>query len=98
MRSLLDRGLARPDELRLGLDVTEGGAVIAADGTPSPRLLAFGPVAKAPFWEMTAVPELRSRCAEAARRILNGLAGGAISAQAGLPGIAAPDFPEPLPL
>lgn len=98
VRSLLDRGLARPDELRLGLDVTEGGAVIAADGTPSPRLLAFGPVAKAPFWEMTAVPELRSQCAEAARRILGGVAGGTLSAQTGLPGIAAPDFPEPLPL
>lgn len=34
VRSLLDRGIARPDALRLGLDVTEGGAVIAADGTP----------------------------------------------------------------
>lgn len=95
VRSLLDRGIARPDALRLGLDVTEGGAVIAADGTPSPRLLAFGPVAKAPFWEMTAVPELRSQCAEAARWILDGLATGATAGQAALPGMTVPEFPEP---
>ncbi|WP_049976386.1 FAD/NAD(P)-binding protein [Azospirillum sp. B506] len=95
VRSLLDRGLARPDILRLGLDVTESGAVIAADGIPSPCLLAFGPVAKAPFWEMTAVPELRSQCADAARRILGGQADGALSVQTGLPGIATPDLPEP---
>ncbi|MCM8737816.1 FAD/NAD(P)-binding protein [Azospirillum sp. A1-3] len=95
VRSLLDRGIARPDALRLGLDVTEGGAVIAADGTPSPRLLAFGPVAKAPFWEMTAVPELRSQCAEAARRILDGLDTGAMAGQAALPGMTTPEFPEP---
>ncbi len=95
VRSLLDRGIARPDALRLGLDVTEGGAVIAADGTPSPRLLAFGPVAKAPFWEMTAVPELRSQCAEAARRILDGLDAGTMVGQTALPGMTAPEFPEP---
>ncbi|BAI75176.1 hypothetical protein AZL_b05130 (plasmid) [Azospirillum sp. B510] len=95
VRSLLDRGLARPDSLRLGLDVTESGAVIAADGTPSPRLLAFGPVAKAPFWEMTAVPELRSQCAEAARRILAGMSGGTLPGQAVLAGRPTLENPEP---
>ena len=69
VRSLLDQGLARPDPLRLGLDVTEEGALIDARGTPSDRLFAFGPAAKAPFWEMTAVPELRGHCAQAARRL-----------------------------
>ncbi|CAO3426420.1 FAD/NAD(P)-binding protein [Azospirillum endophyticum] len=95
VRSLLDRGLARPDPLRLGLDVTESGAVIAADGTPSPRLLAFGPVAKAPFWEMTAVPELRSQCAEAARRILGGTAGAVMPGQAAIQAVPTLEFPEP---
>lgn len=70
VRSLLERGLARPDELHLGLDVTEAGAVINAEGEAIPHLLALGPVSKAPFWEMTAVPELRSQCAQAAARIL----------------------------
>ncbi|WP_372394904.1 FAD/NAD(P)-binding protein [Azospirillum sp. HJ39] len=95
VRSLLDRGLARPDPLRLGLDVTESGAVIAADGTPAPHLLAFGPVAKAPFWEMTAVPELRSRCADAARRILSDLAGGTLPAHGVHPAVPTLEFPEP---
>ena len=69
VRSLLNRGLARPDPLRLGLDVTEQGAVVDAAGNASERLFALGPVAKAPFWEMTAVPELRSQCAKAAEHL-----------------------------
>ncbi|MBP2232213.1 putative NAD(P)/FAD-binding protein YdhS [Azospirillum agricola] len=78
VRALLDHGLARPDPLRLGLDVTIDGAVIGADGQAVPRLFALGPVSKAPFWEMTAVPELRSQCAQAAERLL-GLGGGALA-------------------
>ena len=35
VRSLIDRGLARPDPLRIGLDVTEDCAIIKADGQPS---------------------------------------------------------------
>jgi len=69
VRALLQRGLARPDPLRLGLDVTEDGALIGDDGTSSDRLFALGPVSRPPFWEMTAVPELRSQCANAARHL-----------------------------
>lgn len=70
VRSLLERGLARPDPLRLGLDVTEDGALIGEDGAASRRLFAFGPVSRPPFWEMTAVPELRNQCAAAARHLI----------------------------
>ena len=66
VRALLQRGLAQPDPLHLGLDVTEDGALIGEDGTPSDRLFALGPISRPPFWEMTAVPELRSQCAKAA--------------------------------
>ncbi|AWK87296.1 hypothetical protein DEW08_14675 [Azospirillum thermophilum] len=101
VRSLLDRGLARPDELRLGLDVTEEGAVIDAAGRASERLFAFGPVAKAPFWEMTAVPELRSQCAAAAERLaarsalapgasLTGVAGTGVGGTPGAPHVQGP--------
>ena len=69
VRALLQRGLARPDPLRRGLDVTEHGALIGEDGTISDRLFALGPVSRAPFWEMTAVPELRGQCANAARHL-----------------------------
>lgn len=71
VRALLDQGLARPDPLRLGLDVTETGALIGTDGQPASRLFALGPVSKAPFWEMTAVPELRGQCAQAAEMLLS---------------------------
>ncbi len=69
VKALLTRGLARPDPLRLGLDVTLDGALIGEDGRASDRLFALGPVSRPPFWEMTAVPELRSQCARAARHI-----------------------------
>lgn len=70
VRQLLDRGLVRPDALRLGLDVTDEGAVISGSGIPSTRLFVGGPAAKAPFWEMTAVPELRGQCARLAGHLL----------------------------
>lgn len=73
VRSLLDQGLARPDPLRLGLDVAATGALIGANGVASARVVALGPVSKAPFWEMVAVPELRLQCFETAKRLLDGL-------------------------
>ena len=66
VRSLLDGGLARPDALGLGLDVTADGVVIGADGSVSEGLYALGPVTRGTFWEITAVPELRVQCAEVA--------------------------------
>ncbi|HVJ52947.1 MAG TPA: FAD/NAD(P)-binding protein [Aliidongia sp.] len=62
VRSLLDCGLARPDELRLGLDVTGNCAIKHADGSISRRLFAIGPATKGEFWEMTAVPDIRRQC------------------------------------
>ncbi|GEO36185.1 putative NAD(P)/FAD-binding protein YdhS [Skermanella aerolata] len=69
VRSLLDGGLARPDALGLGLDVTDHSVVIGADGSPTEGLYALGPVTRGAFWEITAVPELRVQCAEIARRL-----------------------------
>ncbi len=40
--------------------------LIGEDGAVSDRLFALGPVSRALFWEMIAVPELRSQCANAA--------------------------------
>jgi uncharacterized NAD(P)/FAD-binding protein YdhS len=62
LRSLLDMGLARPDPLRLGLDVTGNCALREASGAVSRQLFAVGPITKAMFWEMTAVPDLRRQC------------------------------------
>ena len=52
----------RPDPLRLGLDVTGTCALRDRRGAISRRLFAVGPVTKAAFWEMTAVPDIRRQC------------------------------------
>jgi uncharacterized NAD(P)/FAD-binding protein YdhS len=69
VRQLLDDAIIRPDPLRLGLDVTSNCAVRGADGAISRRLFAVGPVTKAAFWEMTAVPDLRRQCEFLARHL-----------------------------
>ncbi len=59
VRTLLGKGLVRPDRLCLGLDVTGNCALLDKDGAISRRLFAVGPVTKGAFWEMTAVPDIR---------------------------------------
>jgi uncharacterized NAD(P)/FAD-binding protein YdhS len=63
--SALRGGLARPDPLGLGLEVTPDFRLVGADGEPARGLLALGPIARGGCWESTAVPELRSQCARA---------------------------------
>jgi uncharacterized NAD(P)/FAD-binding protein YdhS len=70
IRALLDKGLAKPDELGLGLEVTGDCKVICASGEPHGRMFATGPLTRGAFWEMLAVPELRLQAPEVARRIL----------------------------
>jgi uncharacterized NAD(P)/FAD-binding protein YdhS len=61
--SVLQQGLARPDPLGLGLEVTSDFRVVGTDGNPTSGLLALGPIALGGCWESTAVPELRIQCA-----------------------------------
>jgi uncharacterized NAD(P)/FAD-binding protein YdhS len=65
--------VARPDPLRLGLDVTGSCALLSREGAISRRLFAVGPVTKGAFWEMTAVPDIR-RQTEKLAEYLGGLA------------------------
>lgn len=67
-RQLLDSGRARPAPLGLGLDVDVQGRVIGADGRPS-GLLMLGPPALSAFWETVAVPDIRQRIEDVARRL-----------------------------
>jgi uncharacterized NAD(P)/FAD-binding protein YdhS len=73
LRDLLARGAARPDPLRLGLDVTEDGALIGLDGSVSERLYGVGPVTRGTFWEITAVPDIRLQCAQMAKHLVTRL-------------------------
>ena len=69
IRCLLDAGSARPDPLRLGIDVGPDFALIAADGTPSAAMFALGPPTRGALWEITAVPDIRKQCAALASQL-----------------------------
>jgi uncharacterized NAD(P)/FAD-binding protein YdhS len=70
LRSLFDQGLARPDRLRIGLDIGTDCAIIGRDGDPSQRLFAIGPLTRAAFWEIMAIPDIRNQCAELAAQLI----------------------------
>ncbi|HEY0275504.1 MAG TPA: FAD/NAD(P)-binding protein [Paenirhodobacter sp.] len=63
IRNLLAEGLARVDPLHIGLDVDQDCRLIARDGLASRRIRAIGPVSRAAFWEITAVPDIRDQTA-----------------------------------
>ncbi|WP_240664562.1 FAD/NAD(P)-binding protein [Paenirhodobacter ferrireducens] len=79
---LLAQGAARVDPLRLGLEVTAESRLIGADGHPSTRLFALGPVARATFWEITAIPDIRIQAGQVAQRIAEQSDGRAVSHRA----------------
>lgn len=67
MAHLLASNQGRLDPLRIGLDVDPQCQLIGQDGQSSPRLLAVGPAARAGFWEITAVPDIRVQTAKLAK-------------------------------
>ncbi len=69
-QNLLERGLVRPDELDIGIEVTPDFAVVGNQGRPSDFLFAIGPLLKGTLWETTAVPELRAQAHQVARALL----------------------------
>lgn len=70
VRSLVDRGLARPDPLRLGLDVSAKCEIIAGDGSVSAKILAVGPLTRGTFFEIDAIPDIRVQCARLSKQLL----------------------------
>jgi uncharacterized NAD(P)/FAD-binding protein YdhS len=70
LAGLLSAGRARPDELGLGLDVSEDGALLDAEGLPSERLFAIGSLRKGVEWEAIGVTEIRDHSGAVARQIV----------------------------
>ena len=64
LRSLIDSGAARPDQLDIGLAVDEKARAIGSD-----RLWALGALTKARYWEIIAVPDIREQVAAVAQDI-----------------------------
>jgi uncharacterized NAD(P)/FAD-binding protein YdhS len=73
IKSLLAQGLARSDQLSLGLDVDSNGDLVDHNGSPSTFLYAIGPVRKGSLWESTAVPELRTQASQLAEHLVGTL-------------------------
>jgi uncharacterized NAD(P)/FAD-binding protein YdhS len=61
MKGLLESGLAKADELDLGLEVDTRSRVAGSD-----RAWAVGPLSKGKYWEITAVPDIRGQVASVA--------------------------------
>ena len=70
VRSLVERGLARPDPLRLGLDVSANCEIIGSDGSVSAKILAVGPLTRGTFFEIDAIPDIRVQCARLSKQLL----------------------------
>lgn len=71
LQKLAQRGVIRPDAAHLGIDVDNQGQTIAADGTPNHDLYALGPMTRGAFWEIVAVPDIRTQTWSVARRLSN---------------------------
>ena len=61
LKGMLADGLARPDELGIGLDVDARSRVTGAE-----RAWAMGPLTKGRYWEIIAVPDIRGQAAAVA--------------------------------
>lgn len=64
LRTLLDAGEVRPDELEMGIDVDDRSRAEGSD-----RLWALGPLTKGRYWEIVAVPDIREQAAAVAEDI-----------------------------
>jgi hypothetical protein len=64
LRRLLERGSIRPGPIGIGVDADDDARVLAADGTPNPRLYAVGPLTRGLWWEIIAVPDIRGQVAQ----------------------------------
>lgn len=58
LAALEAHGLARPDPLRLGIDVTPEGEAIDANGIAQPTLLVAGPLARGTIGELMGLPDV----------------------------------------
>lgn len=68
-RNLLDKGLVRPDEMDMGIDIGPDFAALDRDDTGSKLLYALGPLMRGTLWESLAVPELRGQALRVAETL-----------------------------
>ena len=69
--SLLDRGLASPHRLGLGLDLDREGRPLDTEGRASEVLNVVGAARRGVEWEVAAIPDLRAQAADLADRLVS---------------------------
>jgi uncharacterized NAD(P)/FAD-binding protein YdhS len=69
LRLLLASGHIRPDRHRLGIDVNAQAETIDVNGTVNSNLFAIGPITRGAFWEIVAVPDIRTQTWNVARKL-----------------------------
>ncbi|MGI8468296.1 MAG: FAD/NAD(P)-binding protein [Pyrinomonadaceae bacterium] len=70
VKILIEKGLIKPDSLRMGIDATPNGKIIDAAGKIFDAILTLGTSLKGVLWETTAMPEIRAQAKNLALRIL----------------------------
>jgi len=68
--AMIATGQARPDALKIGLDVTPDCALLDQAGQASRRVFAIGPITRGQFFEIEAVPDIRVQAETLARRLV----------------------------
>jgi uncharacterized NAD(P)/FAD-binding protein YdhS len=74
-QALLQRGILKPDALKLGIEIDDDYRVGAADSALSASVFYVGPWLKAKYWEATAVPELRVHVRNVVENVIASLRG-----------------------
>lgn len=71
IRSMIAAGAARPDHLRIGLDVDADCSVRNTDGVPSKQVFAVGPLTRGTFLEIDAIPDIRVQARDLIARLMS---------------------------
>jgi uncharacterized NAD(P)/FAD-binding protein YdhS len=70
LRNLVGSDRLRADPCRIGIDIDAESRVVDAKGLASPTLFCVGPMTRGAWWEIVAVPDIRSQVAALAHRLL----------------------------
>jgi uncharacterized NAD(P)/FAD-binding protein YdhS len=54
----------------MGIEVASDCTIVNRRGIPSQRLFAVGPLTRAAFWEIIAIPDIRNQCVQLAERMV----------------------------
>jgi uncharacterized NAD(P)/FAD-binding protein YdhS len=66
-----DDGTIRADAAKLGIEVDNQAQTMNAEGEINRSLYALGPMTRGAFWEIVAVPDIRTQTWNLARRLSN---------------------------